>query len=198
MTSMLAHIISPITNPLEFIFSITNDASSSRTILIICNSLPPFRTTVAAENRRDVVTLQMIAAASNVKVVFASSLLHLRAFLATIPPHFQNDGILAVWGLVMAHRETSQFSVQGLGRTVASLVDAGIRGGRTVVVGECGGVEEYDEFRRWWEDSVPLLNTSVKLGSLGGTVMGKTVQVCKILGRWFHFPTDAFTVQNTV
>ncbi|KAF8541500.1 hypothetical protein BDD12DRAFT_829060 [Trichophaea hybrida] len=189
---MLAHIISPATNPLEFIFSITNEPSPSRTILIICNSLTPFCTSVAVEHRRSMVSLQMIAAATNVQIVFAPSLLHLRGFLSTIPPHPRNDEILAVWGLVMAHRETSQFSVQGLGRTVASLVDAGIRSGRTVVIGDCGAVEKYGEFKMWWEDSVPLLNTSAKVGSLSGTVIGKTVPVSKILGRWFHFPKDDF------
>jgi hypothetical protein len=134
-------------------------------------------------------TLQTITAATDMEVIFASSLLHLRAYLSTIPAS-ENGGILAVWGLVEVHRDTNEFSAQGLARTTASILDAGVRSGRKVVVGEWGRAREEVGYESWWEEVMPLLNTTVKVASLGGALAGRTVEVGKILGRWFRLPTD--------
>jgi len=81
-----------------------------------------------------------------------------------------------VWGVVAAHRGTSEFSAQAVGRTLAALVEAGRRGG--VVVAEEG--------RRWWEGEVPVLNASVRQDSLG-VVAGRMAGLEGVVGRWFEF-----------
>jgi len=149
--------------------------------LIVCSPLDAFRQEAAASNSAgDLATISALSTAQNVAVTFCPSLLHLRAFLSTISPSSPPDsGVLAVWGLVAAHRETAEFSAQGLGRTAAALVEAGLRSGRRVLVGE-----------RLEEEVVllPVLNSTVKVGSrLGEEIAGRTVGVRAVLGRWMVF-----------
>ena len=210
------HTISPSSNPLNFILALTTSpASTPRTILIIAAPLAVFRASILAHrNDHDVSSLtklETLLAASKIPVIFAPSLLHLRAYLSTIPAQDDDNGdgdnggdgggVLAVWGLIAAHRETSELSGQGLGQTVASAVDAGVRSGRRVLLGEpdCSREQEGDghdshgygdetDNGKIWEEELPLLNTTVNVGSLEGAVAGRTVAVGRVLGRWFRCP----------
>lgn len=239
------HTISPSSNPLDFILALTISPTSPRTILIIAAQLAVFRASIlthhnhnhhnGSNNVPSLAKLETLLAASKIPVIFAPSLLHLRAYLSTIPPQDDDDddgndgddgglkggrgrgeggrggGILAVWGLIAAHRETSELSVQGLGQTVASVVDAGVRSGRRVILGEpdcsreqeqegdgddgddgdgcgCGCGRDNWSRRRIWEEELPLLNATVNVGSLEGAVAGRTVAVGRVLGRWFRCP----------
>ncbi|TVY34343.1 hypothetical protein LSUB1_G007114, partial [Lachnellula subtilissima] len=97
-----------------------------------------------------VPTLRQIATARHVKVVFIPTVSHLRAYLAVFSKeerdhdYGQSDEkkkntplpLLVVYGLVEMHRDTSEWSAQGLGNSVAGLVEAGWRGGWGVVVVE--------------------------------------------------------------
>jgi hypothetical protein len=61
--------------------------------------------------------------------------------------------LLAVYGLVKLHKETSEWSAQGLGYTTATLVEAGWRAGARVVLiedtgaGDAAAVGDYDDLR---------------------------------------------------
>ena len=176
-------------NPTDFLHHLlatVRHRTDEEHALIICSPLDTFRQEAAASNSAaDLATISALSTAQNVAVTFCPSLLHLRAFLSTIsPPSSPADGggVLAVWGLVAAHRETAEFSAQGLGRTAAALVEAGLRSGRRVLVGERLEGEEGGEVL------LPVLNSTVKVGSrLGEEIAGRTVGVGAVLGRWMVF-----------
>ncbi len=112
--------------------------------------------------------------------------------------------LLVVYGLLELHRDTSEWSAQGLGNSIAGLVEAGWRTRRQVVLLEercmddgsknAGGDVELEEKRKSgvkvWEERVPMLNGSVRragLESEDGGWSGRTVEVGRILARWFKF-----------
>ncbi|PVH83566.1 hypothetical protein DL98DRAFT_454660 [Cadophora sp. DSE1049] len=167
-----------------------------------------------------VATLHQIVTSRYVNLAFIPTLSHLRAYLAVFsgeangqrgeeeggPPkqQFEKMGnrtpLLVVYGLVALHRDTSEWSAQGLGSSVAALVEGGWRGGRGVVVLEerdCvdvdvegGGGERMERRTTGWEERLPMLNGSVKrvgLESEDGGWSGRTVEVGRVLGRWFRF-----------
>jgi len=154
-------------------------------------------------------------------LVFVPTLSHLRAYLAAFPPppktaalpdqNFDKPGkkkvpLVVVYGLVEMHRHTSEWSAQGLGNSLAGLVEAGWRSGRKVVVVEekpveFEGEETVDDVggdgegikkpaSTVWDERVPMLNGSVRragLESEDGGWSGRTVEVGRILRRWFKF-----------
>lgn len=83
-------------------------------------------------------TLRLLASSRCVKLVFCSSVPHLRAFLSTFalrhaetaqsptaPPSTERAArTLAVLNLIQLHRNTSAFSAQGLSRTLSTAVEA--------------------------------------------------------------------------
>jgi hypothetical protein len=115
--------------------------------------------------------------------------------------------LLVVYGLVELHRDTSEWSAQGLGNSLAALLEAGWRTERKIVVLEerkidgddvgrdedLGGLGEGSvEGKTWrcWQERVPMLNGSVRragLESEDGGWSGRTVEMGRILGRWFRF-----------
>ncbi|KAG9235818.1 hypothetical protein BJ875DRAFT_255803 [Amylocarpus encephaloides] len=172
--------------------------------------------------------LHQIATARHITLVYIPTVTHLRAYLAAFPPLPDPDKtppseqvfdklgrkvpLLVVYGPVELHRDTSEWSAQGLGNSVAGLVDAGWRCGRRVVVLEerQGGVgdeveeeigieregEGEGEDEKWkrpcavWEQRVPILNGSVRragLESEDGAWSGRTVEIGRVFARWFEF-----------
>lgn len=163
-------------------------------------------------------TLQQIVTSRFINLVFLPTLSHLRAYLSIFPNsfparenakedepptrHFDKKGIrvplLVVYGLVAMHRDTSEWSAQGVASSVAALVEAGMRGRRGVVVFEerefddalDGAEGEERERKTGWEERLPMLNGSAKrvgLESEDGGWSGRTVEVGRVLGRWFRF-----------
>ncbi|KAF4630260.1 hypothetical protein G7Y89_g7878 [Cudoniella acicularis] len=179
-------------------------------------------------------TLHQLATSRHISLVFIPTLSHLRAYLSVFPPSPQNEKIIGgpqeqqkfdksgkkgplvvVYGLVELHRDTSEWSAQGLGHSVSVLVEAGVRSGRAVMVieerkldyeieGEQEGVDDEEvgdyeaavEARNWkrmckvWEQRVPMLNGSMRRAGIEGEDggwSGRTVAVGRILGRWVKF-----------
>lgn len=94
------------------------------------------------------------------------------------------------------HRDTGEWSAQGLGSSVASLVEAGWRTRRRIVVLEetmvDGGQEDVGERSGGvWEERLPILSGNVRRPGLEGeddaVWSGRTVGVRRVLGRWFRF-----------
>ncbi|KAH7370379.1 hypothetical protein BKA65DRAFT_589725 [Rhexocercosporidium sp. MPI-PUGE-AT-0058] len=182
-------------------------------------------------------TLHQIVSSRSINLVFVPTLSHLRAYLTICPGQegkegmenrppkqkqqrqFDNMGnktpLLVVYGLVAMHRDTSEWSAQGLGCSVAALVEAGGRGERMVVVLEeregsavtAGDDDEEGREREGrregrktgWEERLPMLNGSVKrvgLESEDGGWSGRTVEVGRVLGRWFRFEKGEWDHQN--
>lgn len=93
-----------------------------------------------------------------------------------------------VYGLLGLHRQTSEWSAQGLGNSAAALVEA--RWGQTVVIMERRDQEEGGREQKWWEERLPILNGSARRAGVEGedaVWSGRTVRVARILGRWFTF-----------
>jgi hypothetical protein len=160
-------------------------------------------------------TLHQVATSRHINLVFIPTLSHFRAYLAVFssskavgkgPPEqkFDRPGkkmpLLVVYGLLELHRDTSEWSAQGLGNSTAGLVEAGWRTGRKIVVleergindglGDIGEEERRNNRSNFWEEGVPMLNGSVRragLESEEGGWSGRTVEVGRILARWFKF-----------
>ncbi|KAI5921651.1 hypothetical protein F4810DRAFT_721991 [Camillea tinctor] len=112
---------------------------------------------------------------------------------------------LLVYGLLALHRRTSEWSAQGLGATAAALVELAYRlGWQAVLVeplvssssseatGEGTGEGEGNAQRLedLLAEEAPVLSGGVrrKIGVSGGsTWAGRTVEVGRVLGRWFRF-----------
>ena len=111
----------------------------------------------------------------------------------------QKQRQIIVYGLLSLHRDSSEWNVQGLNNTLSVLLEAG----RRVRLG-VGVVEpvEYDDqqsdLRRSMDDllgdKMPVVSGSALRGAAGAgdlllerSVAGKTVDVRRVLGRWFRF-----------
>jgi hypothetical protein len=160
-------------------------------------------------------TLHQISVSRYISLIYIPTVSHYRAYVSVLPQPSKvpappdriwekkgdKEARLIVYGLVELHRNTSEWSAQGLGRSLAGLVEAGSRDGRGVVCLEEGmwerndeDLEDEEEVRRraWsgWNERVPMLNGSVRRGGLGDEDSGwsgRTVEVGRIFAKWFKF-----------
>ncbi|KAK4237370.1 hypothetical protein C8A03DRAFT_34700 [Achaetomium macrosporum] len=166
--------------------------------------------------------LSQLAVTRHIRTVFIPTVSHLRAFLSVFslkgdvpavptPPgkgrrkgkgkgKGKGDGrlpLLVVYNFLSLHRDTSEWSVQGLGSSAAVLVEAGRRAGLGVVVVEgavVGSGQGAGEGDRGMEgllgERVPVLSgvgRRTRSDLEGSGWAGKTVHVGRVLGRWFRF-----------
>lgn len=193
-------------------------SQSSRPVtLIICQQRAAFLSSLHAsittpdneaisEHPLLIPTLRQVAGSRRIKLVFIPTVSHLRAYLAVFPKDEFGQGgketempLLVVYGLVELHRDTSEWSAQGLGNSVAGLVEAGWRGRWEVVVIEERKDEEEEERSKVWEQRVPILSGSVRRAGMeneDGGWSGRTVEVGRILGRWFRFGRGDWSVDE--
>ena len=169
-------------------------------------------------------TLHQVATSRSINLVFIPTVTHLHAYLSVFPgpdlieaPPEQEwtkgrrkVPLLVIYGMLGLHRDTSEWSAQGLGNSLSGCVEAGWRSGRRVVVLEerkvdddtCGEIDEEalldeddperltEQTCKAWEERVPMLNGSIRragLESEDGGWSGRTVEVGRILARWFRF-----------
>lgn len=179
------------------------------------NTIPPSSTTLPEPPKYQALlipTLRQVAASRYTNLVFINTVTHLRAYLAAFPsPNTQDEPpetkqeanklgdqapSIVVFGLVGLHRDTSEWSAQGLGSSAAALVDAGWRTKRRIVVleenvdSEDGQDGEGKRSDKVWEERLPMLNGNVRRAGLEGedaVWSGRTVMVRRVLGRWFRF-----------
>jgi hypothetical protein len=153
--------------------------------------------------------LFQVAIARHIRIVFIPTVSHLRAFLGAFdpadskipPPPVQPSAfaglkdfkparrrrppMLIIYGFVELHRDTSEWSAQGLGLTTATLVSAAARHGFRAMI-----VEARTKRTRGTnplEDGMPILQNSARRLAAGGSWSGRTVKVRRVLGRWFRF-----------
>jgi hypothetical protein len=159
-------------------------------------------------------TLHQLASSRCVNLVFIPSVSHLRAFLTVgcnnereaggeRPQQFTKSGtkppLLVVYGLIENHHHTSEWSAQGLSVSLSALIDRANIDGKAVVLIEeldwafkrdSGGMKRREHTRKMWEERVPMLNGSVRrqgIDSGDSGWNGRTVEVGRVLGRWFRF-----------
>ncbi|KAK0726624.1 hypothetical protein B0T21DRAFT_293273 [Apiosordaria backusii] len=106
--------------------------------------------------------------------------------------------LLLVYGFLGLHRHTSEWSVQGVSGTAAVLVEAAKKAGLKAVIVEglpqrFPSVEAADDSQveeDIFSEKMPVLSGSSKRTGLNLEVTGwtgKTIEVSKVLGRWFRF-----------
>lgn len=151
--------------------------------------------------------IHQLATSQTVKVAYAPSLAHLRAYLAMLghdpsmasQTRHQSSGrstpLLAIHGLFHLHRTTSEYSAQGLSRTLAVAAEAATATGRRLVIAESLRKIEGEELvdasdsvdtvmRDPWKDEVPLLNGALRFGTEDRVWAGRTVEAARVVGRW--------------
>lgn len=145
--------------------------------------------------------LYQTAVAKHIRVLFTPTVSHLRAYLSVFdpaetkvlaPPNHSDDAsrspLLLVYGFLDAHRDTSEWTAQGLSSTASILVDAAARAAYKPVIIEPRGDGGHPDAETLLSEAVPLLGRSVT-GS--GPWSGRTVEVRRILARWFQFRDGA-------
>ena len=137
------------------------------------------------------------AIAKHIRVLFTPTVSHLRAYLSVFdpaetkiqpPPNHSDDAsrtpLLLAYGFLDAHRDTSEWTAQGLSSTASILVDAAARASYEPVIIEPRGDDGHPDTETLLSEMVPLLGRNV---TGHGPWSGRTVQVRRILARWLQF-----------
>lgn len=189
---------------------------NSDTILIVCATKAEFMVQLTAAIRSQradpdtaaghgllTKTIGLLARSSKIRLAFCPSLESLRAYLAVLGPavdvtiedgSLSNDRqLLVVLDMIALHVTTSEFSAQGLSRTLASAVEASARAGVNLQLYECMDALDPSSAvkgSKLWDANVPLLNGSVRMRSDQSTWGGRGVTVKRVAERWFEFEFD--------
>ncbi|KAI6563817.1 hypothetical protein MCOR03_002738 [Pyricularia oryzae] len=159
--------------------------------------------------------LFQVAISRHIRVVFVPTVSHLRAFLAVFSPMDSASKVrpppaptrtdlevpvvrepprLLVYDFLALHRETSEWSAQGIGFTAAGLVEAAHRNKLAAVIMEAQSSvapgAAVDSFERLATEEIPVLSVAARrLGQDGevGHWTGRTVSTERVLSRWFRF-----------
>ncbi|KAK2614194.1 hypothetical protein N8I77_001043 [Diaporthe amygdali] len=169
--------------------------------------------------------LYQVAIARHIRMIFVPTVSHLRACLSVfttkdsrVPPpppttaqgQARTSPLLLVYGFLALHRDTSEWSAQGISSTATNLVEAARRVRfRAVVVDsprvaaqDEDGTEELDTVddgdgvvgskteQMFLSEEVPVLSASARrtgadLDEADWT--GRTVTLMRVLGRWFRY-----------
>lgn len=139
------------------------------------------------------------AVAKHIRVLFVPTVSHLRAYLSIFdpadaevgpPPNHAppDDGsripLLMLYGFLDVHRDTSEWNAQGLSCTASILVEAAGRAAFRPVVIEPRGDDGHPNLETLLAEAIPLLG---RAAASKGAWSGRTVEVRRILGRWFRF-----------
>lgn len=142
-------------------------------------------------------SLYQVAVSRHIRILFIPTISHLRAFLSIfntedskipspprlLPPNKGDPPFLLVYGFLALHRDTSEWSAQGISNTAAGLVEAAKRVAFKAVVVESkqgGGID----FNEVLKERVPVLTGT---GREGEAWAGRTVSLKRVLDRWFRF-----------
>jgi hypothetical protein len=161
--------------------------------------------------------LYQVAVSRHVRIVYVPTATHLRAYLLAFSPGnskvpappegFSPTGRqgphLVVYGVIEQHRDTSEWSAQGLGTTAAALVETAEQLGWQLVLIEPPNLLDEDEdasdgvdrFADLLAERTPMLSGGSRkagLGSDGGGWSGRTVEIGRVMSRWFRFQRGAW------
>ncbi|KAL9612320.1 MAG: hypothetical protein Q9167_003100 [Letrouitia subvulpina] len=200
---------------IEYIFQ----HNAPQTTLIICSSRDAFLEDLRVSTHNPGTntgfaqalltrTIHLLRTSRSVTVAFTPSVSHLRAYLASYcqfghpvssGTDFQKPGsrvpLLAIFCLIELHRSTSEFSAQGLSRTLAAAVEAASAARMKLIIADDpilspglddDGMETPTDglVNDRWNEQVPVLNGSVRVAGDDRIWAGKTVKVGRILANW--------------
>ncbi|KAI1095034.1 hypothetical protein F5B19DRAFT_396581 [Rostrohypoxylon terebratum] len=148
--------------------------------------------------------LYQVATSRHIRVVYLPTVTHLRAYLsvfspdeskipgppagfstsARYPPH------IILYGFLEMHRDTSEWSAQGIGNSASTLVELGHRLKWHTVITEPRKHNAIQPFEDMLKETVPFLSGGgrrVGPDSEEGGWTGRTVEIGRVLKRWFCF-----------
>lgn len=143
--------------------------------------------------------LYQIAISRHIRILFAPTVTHLRAYLSVFtpndspisaPPNHKPSScapFLLIYGLLALYRDASEWSAQGIGNSSALLVDAASRNAFRAAIIEPKGVGGHEDLDYIGGELVPLLNGTRKDD---GSWSGRTVSIKQVLNRWFEFQIE--------
>ncbi|KAI0117015.1 hypothetical protein F4814DRAFT_271643 [Daldinia grandis] len=148
--------------------------------------------------------LYQIATSRHIRVVYIPTVTHLRAYLSVfslddskvpIPPARHNSvgkytPCIIIYGFLDMHRDTSEWSAQGLSNSASTLVELGYRLSCQTMVIEPRKHSSASPFEDSLRENVPFLSGGGrKLGpdAEAGGWAGRTVEVGRVMKRWFDF-----------
>ncbi|GIJ86072.1 hypothetical protein Asppvi_004945 [Aspergillus pseudoviridinutans] len=190
------------------------------TVLVICSTREAFLEQLyddVSSHTRDTATkhalltksLGMLSSSSGIQLAFCPTLEHFRAFISmlssrsrleetsTSDRHNNKRPLMAVLNPIALHLPSSEFSAQGLSRTLATAVEVCNKEAMDLVLCECGGVTESVDIEcgeALWYVEVPLLNGATRRGEGEGIWSGRSVPVRRIVQRWFEFDDSNRTI----
>ncbi|KAI9753923.1 MAG: putative serine/threonine protein phosphatase [Chaenotheca gracillima] len=180
-------------------------------------------------------TLSLLTVSTAITVAFCPTLQHVRGYLSTfssrpIDAQDRRDdpaqtaagafttrrSILALFNPISVHRSTSDFSAQGISRTLAVAVEAAHRCEMRLVLSDYGDDDQDVEdggtleqtfqlseaeapsrrpTRGIWDEEVPFLSRTVSFRNIGGDAddrswTGRKVTVRRVVGRWCAFQNE--------
>lgn len=144
-------------------------------------------------------TIGVLANSSRVHLVFCPTLEHFRAYLSSLRLPNQSthqnvpaDGTKAnivVLDLVALHYMSSEFSAQGLSRTLALTIEATARNASSIQLCECEDavvLQNPNRGHRLWDLHLPILS-----GPSRPQDGGRQLSARNVAQRWFRFENDA-------
>lgn len=198
----------------DFLKQVLCHEDVSSTVIVVCSTRERFREQLTAAVRygttpsegHELITraIGLLSRSHDVKLVFCETLEHLRAYIsvldvASIKRHKTTSDdssqrpLLAVLNPLALHLPTTEFSAQGLSRTLAAAVEVTAGEKMNLVLCECldsmngancGGDEAP------WDREIPLLNGTARTGTEENVSRGPSVPVKKVAQRWFEFDDD--------
>ncbi|KAI1298934.1 hypothetical protein F5Y03DRAFT_255842 [Xylaria venustula] len=158
--------------------------------------------------------IYQIATSRHIRIIYVPTVTHLRACLAVFSPdesrvpappvlgrHGTSEPHIILYGFLKLHRGTSEWSAQGLSNTSSTLVELAHRlSWKALLIEPASGSRDTD-LEELLQDMVPLLNGGARrLGpaSEEGFWTGRTVEVGRVLSRWFRFQRAQWSVSNNL
>ncbi|KAI0891770.1 hypothetical protein F4806DRAFT_295325 [Annulohypoxylon nitens] len=148
--------------------------------------------------------LYQVATSRHIRVVYLPTVTHLRAYLSVFSPGDSKIAVppagfssparhpphIILYGFLEMHRDTSEWSAQGIGNSASTLVELGHRLKWQTVVIEPRKLNSIQPFEDMLKEAVPFLSGGgrrVGPDSEEGGWTGRTVEVGRVIKRWFRF-----------
>jgi hypothetical protein len=156
------------------------------------DSTPGDASTIAHADTLLVPTLSILAVSTNIHIVYCSNISTARAYLSSYKTGADHhpSSRLVILDLIALHHGTSEFTLQGISRTLATAVSAASNNGCDLMLVECktfGDQTDSNRGPRLWDAEVRLLSGSIKISLEGSKFVGRSLPIRRIAARWFTF-----------
>ncbi|KAI6090131.1 hypothetical protein F4821DRAFT_229674 [Hypoxylon rubiginosum] len=148
--------------------------------------------------------LYQVATSRHIRVVYIPTVTHLRAYLSVFSPeespipappaNFETSRDecprMILFGFLDMHRDTSEWSAQGLSNSLSTLVELAYRLSWEANIIEPRNRDSSHTFEDVLKEHVPFLSGGGRrpgLNSDEGGWLGRTVEVGRVMKRWFRF-----------